>query len=298
MPETVPPQTGQDSEADSPLELSESDWKSAVKRAAKEFKTDRGTLISAGMAYYWFLAIFPALLAAVGIVGLLDLGQGTVKSITDAIQKALPGGRQGAGGALIDSVTRAGATPKGASIVAVLIGLALALWSASSGMVALQGGLNVAYDVDQDRKFVGQRAVAFLLLVVAAVLAGVATTAIVFGKPIGNAIRDNVPLGGAFVPVWTIGRWLVALVAVSILFAAFYYIAPNRDAPRWTWVSPGGLVGTVIWLLASLAFSFYVSSFGNYAKTYGPLAGVVVLLLWLFLSALAGIFGGELNAEF
>jgi membrane protein len=120
---------------------------------------------------------------------------------------------------------------------------------------------------------------------------------LVFGQPIGDAVRDDFPMGGAFVLVWTAVRWAVAIVSVMVLFAAFYYLAPNRDSPKWAWVSPGGVVAAVVWLAASVGFSFYVSSFGSYAETYGSLAGVVVLLLWLFLSALAVMAGGELNAE-
>lgn len=194
-------------------------------------------------------------------------------------------------------MAKAGAQSDGAAVVATLVGLGLALWSASAGMVALQVGLDVAYDVEQDRPFVKKRLVAMLLLLVTAVLGGLATVLVVFGQPLGDAIRDNLPLGGAFVVVWTVARWILALAALMVLFAAFYYVAPNRGSPRWAWVSPGGVLAAVIWLAASLGFSFYVASFGSYAETYGSLAGVVVLLLWLYLSALAVMIGGELNAE-
>jgi membrane protein len=198
---------------------------------------------------------------------------------------------------LTDAVAKAGEQSDGAAVLATLVGLGLALWSASAGMVAVQIGLDVAYDVEQDRTFVKKRVVAFELLVVAAVLGGVATALVVFGQPLGDTIRDDFPLGGAFVVVWTVLRWALAIVALMLLFAAFYYLAPNRESPRFAWVSPGGVVAAVVWLAASLGFSFYVSSFGSYAETYGSLAGVVVLLLWLYLSALAVMAGGEINAE-
>jgi membrane protein len=129
------------------------------------------------------------------------------------------------------------------------------------------------------------------------VLGGVATALIVFGAPLGDALRDNLPFGRAFVLLWTVVRWVLGLSALVVLFAAIYYLAPNRTSPRWVWVSPGGILAAVIWLVASLGFSFYVSSFGKYAQTYGSLAGVVVLLLWLYLTGLALVLGGELNAE-
>lgn len=197
---------------------------------------------------------------------------------------------------LVDAVNSAGSRSDGA-LLAVLVGLAIALWSASSGMVGLQMGLDVAYDVEADRTFVKKRLVAFELLAAMLVLGGAATALIVFGAPLGDALRDNLPFGRAFVLLWTVVRWALGLVALTGLFATIYYLAPNRDTPRWVWVSPGGVLAAAIWLVASLGFSFYVSSFGKYAETYGSLAGVVVLLLWLYLTALALVLGGELNAE-
>lgn len=290
----IPPQTGAGDQADSPLELEATDWKASLKRAAQEFKNDRASMSAAGMAFYWFLAVFPALLAAVGLLGLVNAGEAATESINDAVRSILPGD---AARVLTDAVTKAGEQSEGAAVVATLIGLAIALWSASAGMVAMQIGLDVAYDVPQDRTFVKKRLVAFALLGVTAVIGGLATVMLVFGQPIGDAIRDDFPMGGAFVLVWTLVRWAVAIVSVLVLFAALYYLAPNRESPRWAWVSPGGAVAAAVWLAASLGFSFYVSSFGSYAETYGSLAGVVVLLLWLYLSALAVMAGGEINAE-
>lgn len=268
------------------------DWKASVTRAVKEFKEDRATLTGAGMAFYWFLSIFPAMLAFVGMLGVLNVGDENVKSITESITSALPGD---AGEVLIDAINESAKT--GGSLVATLIGVAVALWSASSGMVGMQIGLDVAYDVKDDRKFVKKRLVAFELLLAMLVLGGLATALIVFGDPLGDALRDNLPFGSAFVVLWTVLRWVLGLAALIGLFATIYYLAPNRDTPSWVWVSPGGILAAAIWLVASLGFSIYVSSFGSYAETYGPLAGVIVLLLWLYLTALAVVMGGELNAE-
>ena len=290
----IPSQTGEGAQQESPLELSGPDWKESARRTAREMKDDRATLVAAGMAFYWFLAVFPGLLAAIGLLGLFNASTVAIESITKAIRAALPGD---AADVLTDAVSKAGQQSDGAAVVAALLGLAVAMWSASAGMVAMQAGLDVAYDVGEERKFLKKRAVAFALLGATAVLGGLATALVVFGQPLGEAIRDNLPLDSAFVVVWTIARWTIAFLALVALFATYYYLAPNRESPRWTWVSPGGLVAAVIWLGASLAFSFYVSSFGSYGETYGSLAGVVVLLLWLYLSALAVMVGGELNSE-
>ena len=289
--EPIPAQTGEGPGPDSPLELPPPDWKVSVKRAVKEFKEDRATLTSAGMAFYWFLSIFPAMVAFIGLLGLFNASQTAIDSISDTVKSALPGQ---ASSVLIDAIQGREA---GGTVVAALVGIALALWSASSGMVGLQMGLDVAYDVTDDRKFLKKRLVALELMAAMLVLGGVATALIVFGAPLGDALRDHLPFGSAFVVLWTVIRWALGLAALVALFATIYYLSPNRETPRWAWVSPGGILAALIWLAASLGFSFYVSSFGKYAETYGSLAGVVVLLLWLYLTALAVVLGGELNAE-
>ncbi|MFN2608487.1 MAG: YhjD/YihY/BrkB family envelope integrity protein [Acidimicrobiales bacterium] len=291
----VPSQTSTSSPR-SPAQLSGPDWKQSVRRAAHEFKTDKATLVSAGMAFYWFLAVFPAIIAAVGVLGLAHAGPSVVADIQRAIRSALPGS---ASDALVGAVKGASDKSSRGSLLATLIGLVLALSSASAGMVALQRGMDVAYDVAEERTLVAARLRALLLMALAAVLGGVATTLIVFGKPLGNGLGDHLPLGtgSVFVVVWTILRWVLGLGALSLLFASFYTFGPNRRSPRFAWVSPGGILATLVWLAGSLAFSFYVTSLNSYNKVYGSFSGVVVLLLWLYLSALAVVAGAELNAE-
>jgi membrane protein len=268
-----------------------------TKRTVKKMKSDRITMVAAGVAFYWFLAIFPLLIAVVGILALVGAGPSFVQNINTGVRDVLPGS---ASTVLTDAIGRAGGQAAAAGgLTAAIVGVALALWSASSGMGAAQDGLDVAYDVPEDRKFLKKRLMSLVLLFGALVLGSIATALLVFGKPIGDALADALPLGGAFELVWTIVRWVMTVLAVMTLFALFYYLGPNRKPRTWKWVSPGGVVGVIIWLAASVGFSFYVSSFGqsSYGKTYGSLAGVVVLVLWLYLSALALLIGGELNGE-
>lgn len=272
---SVPAQQKSESGPDTPLDLGAPDWKLILKRTGKEIKADRAPLAAAGMAYYFFLAIFPALIAVVGIMGLVDAD---TSGLTRSIETTLPGD---SGAAITEAFREADQPSQATSRTAAILGIVIALWSASSGMVAMQSGLNIAYDVPRDRKFVGKRAIAMALILATALLGGVPSPFFTFGDS----------------SLFLVLGWVFTIAAVVVLFSVFYYLGPNRDSPRWQWVSVGGVAGAALWIAVSLIFGFYVNNYANYSKTYGSLAGVIVLILWLYLSSLAVLIGGELNSE-
>lgn len=280
---------------DPPLEVPASGWRAVVRRTLRSIVRDRITITAAGVALYWFLSIFPLLFAAIGLLDVIDASPSTARVINDAIRQALPGD---AALILTQAVSSAQSRADAGGITALLVGIALALWSASSGMSATQVGLDVAYAVPEDRTFLKKRLMGLVLIVAAFVLGGIGAACLVFGEPLSAFVQDHLPLGRNFRWVWGVARCVITLVAVTLLFAVFYSIGPNRKPPSWRWLSPGGMVATGLWLIASLGFSLYVSGFGGaYADTYGALAGVVVLILWLYLSAVAILMGAELNGE-
>jgi membrane protein len=291
---TIPPQRATDGPPRNPLELGRTGWAGVLARVRVKLVRDRVSMAAGSLAFHGFFALFPAVIALLGLVTLLHLGTGDVHRVVRGIDKALPAG---AASVFTAAVEAAAKRSKGSSF-AVVAGIVVALWSAGGGMAALQQALDMAYEVPVDRSFLSRRLVGLPLMLATLVLGGTGATLVIFGASIGSALESHSPVHGpAYVAVWTALRWVATVLAISALFSFFYYAGPNRSRPRWQWVSAGGLVSTGVFLLASLGFSFYATEFGSYGRTYGSFAGVAVLIFWLYLTGFAVLLGGELNAE-
>ena len=283
---------GHSTSLDDPTDLSRADYVAALKRAMKEIKGDDVPGLAAGVAFKMFLSLFPALFAAVAIFTLVTT-VGELREWLGQAQGFLPGDA-------IDLIDRpleelAADEGGGAGLVAAVTGVLAGLWAATSAAVSLMKALSRAYDVEEKRKFVRQRLVA-LALTIALVIALVGVIVLLV---LGPQLQSFL-LGEIVTPItWAlaIARFALAFAVLVLLFAFVYWIGPNRDHPSWVWMSPGALVGVIGWLLVSGGFTLYAQTAGSYGATYGTIAGVVVLLIWLQLSMLVILVGAEFNAE-
>jgi membrane protein len=274
-------------EADKPTEIPPKGWLQVVKRGFAEAKADQVPLLAAGVAFYAFLAIFPALIAVVLIYGLVVEPQ----QIAEQIGQLTAGLPEEASRLIADQVTLASSRETGAGLGAVLA-ILLALWAASGGMSNLMTAISTAYDEEEKRNFVKKRGLA-LLLTLGAIVFLILTLALVAVFPVISDLIDN----GVVRFFLQVARWVLIAVLVTSALAVLYRVSPDRDAPKMRWVSVGAGAATVLWLLASLGFSIYVANFGNYAKTYGAIAGIIVMLFWLWITSYAILLGAEINAE-
>jgi membrane protein len=276
-------------DAEHPTDIPPKGWFQIAKRGWKEAKADQVPFLSAGVAYYAFLALFPALLALVSLYGLVA-DPATIAAQVDALAGgALPADVQ----KLITDQINLVASRRAALSFGVIVGVAIALFSASGGMANLMTAISLAYDEEEKRGFLKKRLLA-LALTLGAIVFMVIMLALIAVLP---PLLERLLGGGAFRWVLQIAGYLLMFVIVASALAILYRFAPDRDAPKMKWVSVGALVATVIWLIASIGFSIYTSTLGNYAKTYGAIAGIVILLFWLWLTAYAILLGAEINAE-
>jgi membrane protein len=264
-----------------------------LRRTAAEFREDNLTDWAATLTYYGLLALFPALIAMVSIVGLVGNPESTTNTLTDIVTRLGPQSAASTFAGPIRELTQSRATAG----VALVAGTLVALWSASVYLGAFTRASNVIYETREGRPFWKLRplqlGVTLLMVLGVALLA----LGVVLTGPIVSAIAEPIGLGGTAVTIWNIAKWPVIAVLFVLMIAALYYTSPNVRQREFRWLLPGALVALVIWLIASAAFEVYVANFGSYNKTYGSLASVVVVLIWLWLTNVAILFGLELNSE-
>ncbi|MBT2684028.1 YihY/virulence factor BrkB family protein [Bacillus sp. ISL-37] len=251
-----------------------------------ELKKDRATGLAAQQAYYYMLALFPLLILLIAIVPYLNIDP---QQAIIVVNKLLP---SQSAELLRDNVVKLVSERNGGLLTFGIIGT---IWSASSGMNAFIKAMNIAFDVEETRSFIKARLVSIMLTLGLILAFVVALLLPVFGRVIMDTIQSFIQIPEPFEIVFTIVRWVVALVVMAAVLAGLYRVAPNKHYP-FKHVIPGAIFATVVWQLISLGFSFYVSNFGNYSATYGSIGGVIVLMLWLFLTGLALVLGGEINA--
>jgi len=277
------------SEAETPAQIPARGWLQVTKRAYAESKADNVSILAGGVAFFAFLALFPAMIAALSVYGLVA-DPATVADQVAQLAALLP---ETARPLVVDQLNSVAAGSGGALGIGLIVSVLAALWSASSGTSNLMAAVNAAYDEDETRGFIKLRGTALLLTLGAVVfmLLAVALVAVV------PAVLSVLGLGGVALLLAQVLRWVLLVVLVVSALAIVYRVGPDRDAPRMSWVSTGAIVATVLWIVASVLFSLYVSNFGSYNKTYGALAGVVVLMLWLYLTSYLVLLGAEINAE-
>ena len=276
---------------DGPEDLGKRSWWRVLKRTGKEFNDDALTDWAAALTYYAILAIFPGLLALVSIVGLM--GESTAQSLLTNLQTATPGPAKD----IVTNTITGLQKSQGAAGIMFVVGIAGAIWSASGYVAAFMRASNSIYEIGEGRPIyktlptrVGVTIVMLVLLVIAAV--GVVVTG-----GLAKEVGQLVGVGDTGVMIWDIAKWPVLLLVVSFMISLLYWAAPNVKQPGFKWITPGGVLAVLTWVVTSGLFALYVANFGSYNKTYGALGGVIAFLTWLWISNIAILFGAELNSE-
>lgn len=264
-------------------------WKDVLWRVKDEIGNDHLTIIAAGVAFYALLALIPALAAVIAIWGLVA-DPATIENQISGLGQLMPASAMG----LIESQMQRIAAQSSASLgFGAVAGILFSLWSANKGMKALIEAMHIAYDEDDERGFVKKNAVS-LAMTVGAVVAALLAIGMVVAVPI---ILGIVGLGSAGATAVSVLRWPLLFVLMLGALGVVYRYGPSRDRAQWRWVSPGAIAATILWVIGSLGFSYYVSNFGSYNETYGSIGAAVILLMWFFLTAFFILLGAELNAE-
>ncbi|MBT2567891.1 YihY family inner membrane protein [Arthrobacter sp. ISL-85] len=273
-------------------ELEKPSWKYIARKTLREFSKDQCPDLAAALTYYSVLSIFPALLALVSLLGIFGDPQKTTSALLDIVQGFAPGQTV----ETIRPVVQDLASSSAAGLTLIL-GLLTALWSASGYVGAFGRAMNRVYEVDEGRAFVKLRGTMLGVTVVNLLIVVAIAAMLVLSGPVAQSVGNLIGLGGAFLTVWDIAKWPVMLALIIVAIAILYYATPNVKQPKFRWMSMGSAIALVVFLLASLAFGFYVAYSNSYNKTYGAIGGVIVALLWLWILNMSLLFGAEFDAE-
>ncbi|GAA1808049.1 YihY/virulence factor BrkB family protein [Nocardioides hankookensis] len=277
---------------DSPGDLTRPSWAYVVRKTVREFSDDQCTDLAAALTYYSVLALFPAAIAMLSLVGLVGEGPDTVDTVLQVLRDV---GASSAADTLEPTLTQLSQSQDVG--LGLVIGLAAALWSASGYVGAFGRGMNRIYEVDEGRPIWKLRPAMLLVTLVTVVLTAVVALGLVLTGSAAQAVGDAIGVGSAVVTTWNIAKWPVLLAVVVLIVALLYYATPNVRQPKFRWISVGAVVAILTWVVASALFGLYVANFSSYDRTYGSLAGVIAFLLWLWITNLALLFGAELDAE-
>lgn len=276
---------------ESPTELTKPSWKYVLRTTIREFSADGCSDLAASLTYRSLFSVFPALIAIVSILSIF--GQtGALTSVLDELRRVVPADAWDTIGPALQGLLSAPAPGLG-----LVIGLLTALWAASGYIRAFGRSMNVIYDVPEGRGPIKLNAQMYLLTLLVLVLGGLTAVIFVVSGPVAEAIGGAIGLGSVAVTVWNVAKWFLLAGIVVVLVAMLYYFTPNVRQPKFRWVSVGALLAILVAVLATLGFFFYVSNFSNYNATYGTLAGVIILLLWLYIVNAILLFGAEVDAE-
>jgi membrane protein len=277
---------------DSPTDLDKPSWKYVVRKAVREFSDDQCTDLAAALTYYAVLSIFPALIALVSVLGLVGQAEQSVKTVLDVLRPLVTPSTLN----YVEPFVTGLAESQGAGLT-VLLGLAGALWSASGYVGAFSRAMNRIYEIREGRPFWKLRPIMLLITAVALVLSATALVILVVSGPVAEAIGGVIGLGSLALTVWDYAKWPVLLLVMVMVVALLYYATPNIKQPKFRWISVGAAFAIGVWLVASMLFAVYVANFSNYDKTYGSLGGVIVGLLWLWITNIALLLGAEIDSE-
>jgi membrane protein len=276
---------------DKPTALGPRSWMGTLGRTVRETKRDNLTDLAAALTYYALLSIFPMLLAVVSVLGLI--GDSATQPLIDNLGELAPGSARDIVTTAVENLQRS----RGSAGILLVVGVAVALWSASRYVAAFMRTANVVYEVDEGRPVWKKLPVRIGITIVEALALIVGTLAVVLTGDLARQVGDLIGLGSTAVTVWSIAKWPVAVVVVGLLFALLYWAAPNVRHPGFRWLLPGAALAIVVWIAASVGFAVYVANFGSYNQTYGTLGGAIVFLVWLWITNAAVLLGAELNAE-